>query len=1290
MIPIKASTLTFLLLSLFIGQTWSQVIPSENRIDWSQAGCRFDFPDSAPQVSIISFGGVADGITNNTTPLNDAMASFSGYAGIIYFPPGSYVFSSLIDIPDSIWLKGAGSDSTFIKLAHSGTGFNFSGSATNSFTNMISGFQKGSHNITVANPGLFADSNYCEIRQDNGSWDVNPAAWATYSVGQIVQIESIIGDTLVLFDELHITFDAALNPQIQKINPRKASGISCMNVERTDNSIQGTGYNFGFNFAVNCQISGIESNKSQGSHCMIGLSSHISVSGCYFHDAFVYDGSGTKGYGVTLNEHACLCLIQNNIFNRLRHAMMTKHGANGNVLAYNYSRNPYRDGNFEYPQDYSGDISLHGHYSFANLFEGNIVQNIYIDQIWGPSGPYNTFLRNRTELYGIVMSSDLTNYQNFVGNEITGTGSTWPFLHGAYSINGSGHIQYGNNQNGIIIPAGTTTLNENSYYLDTGPVYWSVSQTWPDIGIPNTLNTGTIPAKERYNAGKYTDCSRQSILTYTWNVASGNWTSPASWFPKRTAPAANDILIFDGRKQTSSSVTLDVSAENIGRLRFINDAAVTLTTAAASGQINAGVSGSVAPQFEITSGASLIVNAANPVAINLPAGYVASVSGDIVFQDSAHRMTAVSINGITFNNGASFTAGSNFSGNAFGSGTANSVNFTTGSRYIQNGGSNPFGATAPGSVVLFETGSLYTFTAASGAPDLSGRTYGNLEINSSSADLSSMSGEGSLTVQDLTITAGDCGFNLTGTINLKGNISVASGASLNFNPALPDTVYLNGTPAQQISGDGSIICGENSTITSANSNGVKLDNAVTFNNLTISSGNFIIASGASLITNGTISGNAMVERNIANDNAWHFLSSPVASQAIQPDFAPAVMNNTFDFYYWDPMQNQNTGLPWVNLRNESGGLNNSFDPENPGTPQFKTGFGYLVAYSPVYDNPNSAEAIKVFDGKLHSGTVAVHLLFEVNPWNLIGNPFPSSVDFIKFNTAAGPALGSPAYWTVLPDGSYASYLAGTGGVNGASKYLAPTQGFFVKAAASADIDFNNDMRSHNNQEWLNEESDLPNQLRFQLANINYTTNDEVLIHKSPLFDGTTGAEKLLSMGSGASNLFTVKADKKFCIDQVSDTTQSLILGFIPAVADNYTITLTSNSFPASGIITLEDLQAGKKQDLQIEPVYPFAASPDDEISRFVLHFNSTNGAQEEISKKDIYIYGAGKTLNVNQSTPQNGLLAIFSATGQLVVTKSLAPFLSQSVNLDYLDAGMYLISIISSRKAVYYEKVIIR
>ncbi|MES2381053.1 MAG: T9SS type A sorting domain-containing protein [Bacteroidota bacterium] len=68
--------------------------------------------------------------------------------------------------------------------------------------------------------------------------------------------------------------------------------------------------------------------------------------------------------------------------------------------------------------------------------------------------------------------------------------------------------------------------------------------------------------------------------TYTWNVATGDFTAAASWTPTRTSPAANDVLVFNGSTQANPTVT-NVSTQTIGRLRLINGVNVNFSTAVA-------------------------------------------------------------------------------------------------------------------------------------------------------------------------------------------------------------------------------------------------------------------------------------------------------------------------------------------------------------------------------------------------------------------------------------------------------------------------------------------------------------------------------------------------------------------------------------------------------------------------------------------------------------------------------------------------------------------------------------
>ena len=287
---------------------------------------------------------------------------------------------------------------------------------------------------------------------------------------------------------------------------------------------------------LNVGFSGIESDSANFAHIGLSRSTNISILNSYFHHAHGY-GSGGKAYGIACQSTTGECLIENNIFKHLRHSILLQSGANGNVFGYNYSVDPYWVDVGSLPTNSAGDMVLHGNYAYANLFEGNICQNIVIDNSHGINGPYNTFFRNRAELYGIFMnSSPASDSQNFIGNEVTNPNSNF----GLYSLSGSGHFEYGNNVKGGIVPSGTTNLSDNSYYYNSQPPFLQNLSSWPSIGINNPINSGTIPAKQRYLLNNFTVCG-SSFTTSTLSLTkSGFWTV----YPN----PSNDIINIEGAK----------------------------------------------------------------------------------------------------------------------------------------------------------------------------------------------------------------------------------------------------------------------------------------------------------------------------------------------------------------------------------------------------------------------------------------------------------------------------------------------------------------------------------------------------------------------------------------------------------------------------------------------------------------------------------------------------------------------------------------------------------------------
>jgi hypothetical protein len=482
-------------------QASSQIIPDSIAADWSHAGFEGSVPSYGNVTDVTTFGAIPNDSIDDLPAVAAAINALGGHAGVIYFPPGNYVLQASINLPDSVILRGAGSDSTLFTFDFSNTVsncINIAHGASNLFYPIVSGYNKGSADLLVAGADtIFAAGDEIEIREANGAWDTNPAAWAAFSVGHLSRIDSISGDTIYMAEALRMDLDAALNPEIRKVVTRKYCGLECFKMTRLDSSAASVNYGVYFYFASDCWMRGVESEKSVCAHVAIETSRHIDISGCYIHDSYIYDGVSTHGYGVVVFAHSCSNKIENNIFRMLRHAMITKQGANGNVFGYNYSRETNRS---EAIADYAADICLHGHYAFANLYEGNIAQNLQVDQAWGPSGPFNTFFRNKIENYGIIMTSGMaeSDRQNFVGNDVSNTA----LFHGNYTLAGSNHFGFGNNIKGTITPNGTGSLSDISYYLDSiPPAFWNIPAAMPSIGTPNMFSADINPAFERYNSG---------------------------------------------------------------------------------------------------------------------------------------------------------------------------------------------------------------------------------------------------------------------------------------------------------------------------------------------------------------------------------------------------------------------------------------------------------------------------------------------------------------------------------------------------------------------------------------------------------------------------------------------------------------------------------------------------------------------------------------------------------------------------------------------------------------------
>ncbi len=498
---IKVNSLLFGLIGICVLldlKSYSQITSDRISPDWPKAGVEGGIPCWTKEVAITSLK--SDGVTDNSTLLTTAMNTYKGTNTVLKIPAGTFLFTNRVAIPKEggIVIKGEGPTKTIFKFTVgdiSGNGcFNINAGSViaGTETNVTAGLTKGSKSITVANATNISVGNWVEIDMANPSvitsntaWNVS---WADRCLGQIFKVLTKSGNVLTLDREVHITYPDVSTAKLRAIKMTEWVGFENFKVDivcaATDDK-----YNFMFKNAANCWMKLVHSEKAVNRHVNTPGSSNLTITDCYFNGSW-NNGNGGYGYGVVTDLHTTNCLIQDNVFNGLRHAMMCKLGANGNVFAYNYSANSNWPNNANNPPD----INMHGHLPHMNLFEGNIACKIGADDVWGPSWDGTTYFRNRQTSVNSNLELDGPNINsNLVGNELIVSGKDIK----VDALN-TGTLIHGNNVAGNITWVnGVTQTLPNSYYLSNKPSWWGTAK-WPSIGPTNTLNSGNNPAYERF------------------------------------------------------------------------------------------------------------------------------------------------------------------------------------------------------------------------------------------------------------------------------------------------------------------------------------------------------------------------------------------------------------------------------------------------------------------------------------------------------------------------------------------------------------------------------------------------------------------------------------------------------------------------------------------------------------------------------------------------------------------------------------------------------------------------
>ncbi|MCB0663282.1 MAG: hypothetical protein KDC24_11115, partial [Saprospiraceae bacterium] len=288
----------FIIFLTFIGGSiHAQNIPPDRLSDWSQSGAVDSFQFIRTSIYFEDFADFSAPDAPQDSALSRAINFLGDVPVRIIFPEGEFYFEKSIKLRSNLIIEGAGSKKTILKLDPKDTqnGIEANGRLTDTLYPIRRNISKGDLDLRIPNNHVLKPGDWVKISFNDSS--LVTSSWALGAVGQLVQIQSVIGNQVHFKTPIRLDIPLSLNPTLRLIDPIQNLKFTSVGLEmRNESWTEGT--NFRLSLAVNCIIKEIESINGNFTHLLLHQSANISVECSYFHRAFRY-GNGGEGYGIT-------------------------------------------------------------------------------------------------------------------------------------------------------------------------------------------------------------------------------------------------------------------------------------------------------------------------------------------------------------------------------------------------------------------------------------------------------------------------------------------------------------------------------------------------------------------------------------------------------------------------------------------------------------------------------------------------------------------------------------------------------------------------------------------------------------------------------------------------------------------------------------------------------------------------------------------------------------------------------------------------------------------------------
>ncbi len=362
-----------------------------------------------------------------------------------------------------------------------------------------------------------------------------------------------------------------------------------------------------------------------------------------------------------------------------------------------------------------------------------------------------------------------------------------------------------------------------------------------------------------------------------------------------------------------------------------------------------------------------------------------------------------------------------------------------------------------------------------------------------------------------------------------------------------------------------------------------------------------------------ITGSVTIERYLTQDG-WHNISAPLDN--LESDL---ITGTDLIFYYDETIIQNDWNFGWV-MYDGPLDVMRGYDVFLPST---------ITAN--YFDNSSS---------HLNSGLYSIGVT-KTDPangevesrkgWNLLGNPYVSPVDWLHPTAWDKSDINDAVYIWDPSNNNYTIFLGGSSptGINGGTRYVPSSQGFWVQAIQDGTVSVSNPARVGKSNGTPGYYKGSNNEIRIIAKSNGY--RDETLIRTidgaSEEFDFNLDASKLFTRHDSVPQVYSISNNNLLAVNTIAQISDSMIIDL--SLSGNFSgMYQLEFNYDIDDVIFLYDKYEQEFYELHDGVLLHFEHHETILDNRFALYFNVDTKFMENVTSEPFRVAANGSVIKI--------------------------------------------------------------